>query len=134
MQSPNLPVVDLDINATVFENTVLWLPELFNATLRAGSPMITGKTFRGCLLEGPAILQALGVEFDSCNLGESGGDIRNLLVRAVGPKVIGAIPFMNCRFHGCTFVSVGFTGDEAFIADFSQVPVGAAPPQPGGPR
>jgi hypothetical protein len=29
--------------------------------------------------------------------------------------VVGAIPFRNCQFKGCSFFATGFTGPEAFL-------------------
>jgi hypothetical protein len=96
---------------------------LFAEHMRRGAPKIVGKTFEGCRFEGPAVLLALnGNTFSACNMGEAGGDVRNLLLAPVGPrKVVGAIPVENCVFRNCAFYMVGFTGAEAFLKQFHQV-------------
>ncbi len=106
-----------DLNATDFHGVHIWLPDLMRAAFAAGAPLIQDRTFTDCVLEGPAVLLAAGrVELDECNLGYTGGDIRNLVLRPVAPdKAVGALPFRNCRFKRCEFVAVGFTGSENFI-------------------
>lgn len=107
----------------VYEREQIWLPQLIAQTLSAGQSHIRDKTFVGCRLEGPAVLLAIGgCDFDGCDMGYSGGDIRNLLLRPVGPeKVIGAIAFENCIFRQCSFFAVGFTGSPQFIDSFMSV-------------
>lgn len=93
------------------------LSVLFRHISDAGHSVIEAKTFTRCDISGPAVLLAIGgVEFDGCNMGPNGGDIRNLLLKPVGPqKVIGVIPVQNCRFIECRFHGVGFTGNDAFL-------------------
>jgi hypothetical protein len=106
-----------NLDAMLFQDANVWLPDLMLACLRAGQPIIRGRTFNNCLLYGPAVLLGLsGIDLDSCNLGYSGGDIRNLALRPVSPNsVIGALPFQDCRFFECDFDMVGFTGAEPFV-------------------
>jgi len=101
----------------------IWLPQLIARSMSAGSAVIKDRTFTRCRLEGPAVMLAAGgVHFDACDMGYTGGDIRNLLLRPVGPeKVIGAIAFQDCAFRECSFYAVGFTGSPAFLDNFLQV-------------
>ena len=57
-----------------------------------------------------------GTTFESTDFGQTGGDIRNLVLRPAGPqKVIGVLPVQNCAFIDCLFHGVGFTGPEEFL-------------------
>ena len=120
----------LDLSASTIEGAVLWLPDI-RASLTAGSSRISGKTFRDCRLEGPALVLVLdGVHFEACDFGYTGGEMGNILFRSVsGSKVIGAIPFADCRFERCSFFAVAFTGTEPFLQSMLQVPTAA--PAPG---
>jgi hypothetical protein len=111
-----------------YEREQIWLPQLMAQSLRDGKPEIVGKTFIDCRIEGPAVLLAAdGCDFDACDMGFTGGDVRNLLLRPVGPqKVIGAISFRNCTFRRCAFFAVGFTGGPVFIDNFLRVLGGEA--------
>ena len=106
-----------DLNAASFEDAMIWLPQLVQARMRAGDQVIRGRTFRNCLLAGPAVFLAVsGVQFDGCNFGWGGGDMKGLLLRPVSDeKVVGAVPFQDCSFIDCEFVNVGYTGPEKFI-------------------
>jgi uncharacterized protein YjbI with pentapeptide repeats len=108
----------------------IWLPDMIRETMRGGSGVIQDRTFTNCLLEGPAVFLALGgVQFDTCNMGITGGDMRNLVLRPAGPrKVVGAIPFQNCTFTDCDFMGVGFTGPEGFLQAVLSIPT--SPDQP----
>jgi hypothetical protein len=109
-----------DLDAEIFENADIVLYDLFAAATRRGEGLVRGRTFRGCRLQGPAILLAsTGVTFNDTNFGDGRGDIRNLLMRPVGSKAIGTIPMRDCQFIGCEFYGVGFTGTEEFIAQVS---------------
>lgn len=103
-----------------YEKAQIWLPQLAAETMSAGKVLIEGRTFIDCRLEGPAVLLAAGgCHFDACDMGYSGGDIRNLLLSPVGPeKVIGPIAFQNCTFRRCNFFAVGFTGSPDFLRSF----------------
>jgi hypothetical protein len=118
-----------DLGLTVFENARIWLPQLMLSRLQSGENTVAGRTFNNCLLYGPAVLLALArVELDSCILGETGGDVRNLVLRPASPtSVIGAIPFQDCRFFECDFDAVGFTGSPAFVQSILDLPGGDAP-------
>ncbi|MGH7021056.1 MAG: hypothetical protein ACREEY_14305 [Brevundimonas sp.] len=112
-----------DFGAAVFENLDLSLYDVFSHSARNGTPMIQGRTFRGCRIQGPAIaLVSIGVTFDDTNFGDSRGDIRNLVLKPVGDKAIGAVPLRDCTFVGCEFYGVGFTGTDEFIAQVVALP------------
>jgi hypothetical protein len=100
---------------------VLSLPTLHQA-LAARGRRIENKTFTRCLIEGPAVmLVAGGVTMEDCNMGHDGGDLRNLLLKPVGPRqVVGTIPVTNSLFRACRFHAIGFTGDDAFLAGFQR--------------
>jgi hypothetical protein len=105
-----------DLSATVFEDVDLSLPELLLFSAARGAPLIQGRTFRRCRLQGPAILLvAEDVTFSATNFGDPRGDIRNLLLRPVGAKGVGTVPVRACAFDGCEFHGVGFTGSDAFL-------------------
>lgn len=106
----------LDGAAKTFENVEISLIDLFRAQLQAGVNLVEGRTFTNCRLHGPVVMQVLdGVRFDRTDFGFSGGDIANLVLRPVGQKVVGALPFRDCAFVGCQFFAVGFTGPEPFL-------------------
>ena len=117
MMNREIRTTATDMRATRFQDQEVWLPALILAALQAGERVIAGRSFSNCMLHGPAIFLAVGGNsMDACNLGFTGGDTRNLLLRPVSPSsVIGAIPFANCTFEWCDFDAVGFTGNEAFI-------------------
>lgn len=106
-----------------YERVGIWLPQLAAEAIRAGDPVIRGRTFIECMFEGPAVMLPVGgCDFDACNMGVSGGDPRNLLLHPVGKqKVVGAIAFEACVFQRCHFHSVGFTGSPAFLGQFMRV-------------
>ncbi|MFN5482984.1 MAG: hypothetical protein ACK49G_12710 [Brevundimonas sp.] len=111
---PVTPAQDLAV--TVFEEVDLSLPELLLFSAARGVPLIQGRTFRRCRLQGPAILLvAEDVTFDGTNFGDPRGDIRNLLLRPEGTRAIGTVPLRTCVFEGCEFHGVGFTGSDAFL-------------------
>jgi len=111
-----------------YEREQIWLPQLIAQTISAGQGLIEGKTFIDCRLEGPAVMMPVGAcEFDACDMGYSGGDVRNLMLAPVGAeKVIGAIAFRDCTFRRCKFFAVGFTGSPTFLKNFHAV-VGGQP-------
>jgi hypothetical protein len=106
-----------DLNARVFEKNEVVLFDLFRESLRAGSAMVEGRTFINCRLDGPAVMAAVaGCEFDSTDFGYASGDIRTMVIRSAAPgRMIGALPFKDCKFIGCMFFAVGFTGPETFL-------------------
>ncbi|KQS57485.1 hypothetical protein ASG17_01845 [Brevundimonas sp. Leaf363] len=106
-----------DPSATVFDKVQVPLFDLFRANLeKGGGTVLKGRTFKGCILEGPAVvLVLLGTRFLRTNFN-SPGDIREILFAPVSPtKAIGAIPMADCVFEDCTFVATGFTGHQNFI-------------------
>jgi hypothetical protein len=106
-----------DFNAKVFDSNEVVLFDLFRESLRAGSAMVEGRTFINCRLDGPAVMAAVaGCEFDSTDFGYASGDIRTMVIRSAAPgRMIGALPFKDCKFIGCMFFAVGFTGPETFL-------------------
>ena len=106
-----------DAHAAVFENVDISLFDLFRACMTGDQPLLTGRTFRNCRIDGPAVMLVLdGTRFEHTDFGFADDDIRNLLLRPVGPtKVTGTIPVHNCLFTGCEFFAVGFTGPEPFL-------------------
>ena len=106
-----------DFNARVFDSNEVVLFDLFRESLRAGSAMVEGRTFINCRLDGPAVMAAVtGCEFDSTDFGYASGDIRAMIIRSAAPgRMIGALPFKDCKFIGCMFFAVGFTGPDPFL-------------------
>jgi hypothetical protein len=109
--------IPTDPAAEVFENLDISLYDLFRANTQTGKALLSGRTFKGCRVEGPAVMLVLdGVTFDATNFGPNGGDVRNLILRPAGPqKVIGTIPVQNCKFIDCEFFALGFTGPDQFL-------------------
>ncbi len=104
---------------TEFTNEAVWLPMLSAYHLNAGEPVISGKTFTDCVIEGPAVLVALNdVGLDGCNMGVTSNPM-NLMFKPLGDKIIGAVGVANCRFVRCRFVQVGFTGPETFLNELA---------------
>lgn len=113
----NRPVnVATDLGAPRFENVDINLFELYAHGADKGIGIITNRVFIGCRLQGPAIiLVSAGVRFDDCNFGDSGGDIRNLILYPAGDRALGTVPMRDCRFEGCEFYNVGYTGNRDFL-------------------
>ena len=124
MKNPAIRKQATDARATAFRDAIIWLPGLIVESIADRQPVIRGRTFTNCLLHGPAVFLAIqGVSLDGCNLGYSGGDVRNLVLRPASPtSVIGAIPFENCTFVDCDFDKVGFTGNDQFVDAILGVP------------
>ena len=123
MTETYIPRVASDLLAPVIENADVAVYDLFAAHMRAGrGVVIRDRTFRNCRLEGPAVLLILsGTTFDRCDIGYGAGSTRNLLFQPLGEKATGAIAFENCRFEGCQFFAVGYTGSQVVIDALSQV-------------
>lgn len=113
---PILPAAT-DYKAKAFEGVSLSLHQLFMSNLGDGEPVVTGRTFKRCRIEGPGVLLSLGGNsFDDTNFGYCGGDARRLVLRSGSPDgVIGAVPVQGCAFDHCEFFAVGFTGPESFL-------------------
>jgi uncharacterized protein YjbI with pentapeptide repeats len=109
--------IPTDPMARVFENVDISLFDLYRNSFWNGEQILKDRTFKGCQIEGPAVMTVLpGTNFDGVDFGQTGGDIRNLVLRPAGPqKVIGTIPVQNCTFIDCVFHGVGFTGPEDFL-------------------
>lgn len=124
----NRPVnVAQDMEARVFEDLDISLFDLYAAGANKGVGLIRDRVFRGCRLQGPAILLvSSGVSFDDVNFGDSGGDIRNLILRPVGDRALGTVPVRDCVFEGCEFFNVGFTGQADFLDELMALDIGKA--------
>ena len=113
------------LHTSSFEKTAIWLPQLAVSHFNAGRKTIDGQTFRDCLIEGPAVLAVLdGCQFEGCNMGLA-ADVRSLLVKPMGPLLVGSIPFSNTRFIDCRFFMVGFTGSDPVLEQFETMLLGA---------
>ena len=111
-----------DLKVLVFEDVDVSLFDLHVAHHSAGLGVIQGRTFRGCRIQGPAImLVSAGVQFGDCNFGDPDGDMRNLVLRPVGARALGTIPFRDTVFDGCEFYNVGFTGPEDILNELLSV-------------
>lgn len=112
------PVPDNLGTRTEFEKVRIPLVHLVEAIEAAGQSL-AGRRFVDCVIHGPGVVIAqTATRFEHCNLGDVAGDVRNLFLRAAGPKIIGAIPLGDSVFEGCIFVGVGFAGDDAFVDSF----------------
>lgn len=100
---------------TTFEREAIWLPLLALHHLNFGTPVIAGKVFTHCVLEGPAMIAPLpGTTFDNCDMGAVENP-HSLLFKAQGPKLVGVIGFKDCIFERCQFRLVGFSGHHDFV-------------------
>jgi hypothetical protein len=122
--APSKPVA-LDLNAPSFQGVTIPLFMLLRANLEAGrGVVIEDRTFRDCIIEGPAVLLPVDAcNFDNCDFGSTSGDIRNLILRPEGARVTGAIAMTRCLFFDCRFVAIGFTGHDNFIRSLLQTTV-----------
>lgn len=103
-----------------FENEAIWLPAMAVQHLNDQKFVIEDKTFTGCLIEGPAVLGiGEGVTFDGCNMG-SARDVRSLLLTPRGSHAAGVVGFKNCRFVGCHFNQIGFTGSVQAVDEMER--------------
>ena len=105
---------------TRFEKEAVWLPVLAVNHWNTGEMVIAGKTFTDCVIEGPAVMAVMnGTTFDGCNMGAAANP-RNLLLKPLGDKIVGAIGMADCRFVRCRFAQVAFTGDDALLAELEK--------------
>jgi hypothetical protein len=105
-----------NLKATTFIDQDINLFDLYADGAAEGIGMIRDRVFRGCRLQGPAILLvSTGCRFDEVNFGDSGGDMRNLILYPAGDRALGTIPLRDCVFEGCEFFNVGYTGQRAFL-------------------
>lgn len=120
------------VDQVAFERVRIWLPEFAFAHMKAQKWVIEGKTFTECVIEGPAILATTGgVEFDGCNMGLT-DDVRSLMYRSLGDRVVGAVAFSRTRFVRCHFVGVGFTGSQPFLDQMEKTLTANAAAAAGG--
>lgn len=111
-----------DYTAAVFEDVDISLFDLHVASHGPALGVTMGRTFRGCRIQGPAImLVSAGVQFNDCNFGEPDGVMANLVLRPAGARALGTIPFRDTVFDGCEFFNVGFTGPENILKDLLAV-------------
>ena len=108
--------VPSDFDAAVFEDVDLFVHQILAASMARMIPAIQDRVFRGCRINGPAVLlPSRGTSFDDCNFGDPRGDMNNQLFQPLGERATGAVALLNCRFEGCEFMEVGFTGAPAFM-------------------
>jgi len=113
-----------DYSAEHFSGVTVSLHQLFYVNFQTTKqPLIVGKTFTDCLIQGPAVLLVTNdVLFDSCNMGAMGDDPRNLILLPMSTQgVVGPIAVQNSRFTRCDFMGVGYTGPDTFIDNLLQV-------------
>ena len=113
----------------IYSKRHVWLPQLMMESVRAGGTgVVENLQFEDCLIEGPAVLLPLGdYRFGDCNMGDAQGDVRNLMLKPLGPeRVTGVVPMRDCRFLRCQFVAVGFTGHQGFINEITAALSGTA--------
>jgi hypothetical protein len=108
---------NIDLSATVFEGVEISLYDLARACMAEGKTSISDRTFRRCLITGPAVMLVLdNVQFNNTNFGQPGSDTRAIVLRPASPnQVVGAIPVTHCTFDGCEFLGLGFTGPDLFL-------------------
>jgi hypothetical protein len=100
---------------TDFSNEAVWLPLLAVYHLNVGQPLIRGRTFTECVIEGPALVALMdGVSFEGCNMGLA-TDPASLFYKPQGPVLIGTVAFADTKFIRCRFVQVAFTGHTESI-------------------
>jgi hypothetical protein len=115
-----------DLSLSTFENVDINLYDLYTAHQAQGA--VIGRAFIGCRLQGPAIMLVSGsTSFEETNFGDPRGDMRNLLLQPMGPKALGTVPMRDCRFVGCEFYNVGFTGSADILEQLASVPSIAGP-------
>ncbi|QYC10298.1 hypothetical protein [Brevundimonas nasdae] len=107
------------VTRQTFTKEGVWLPLLAVHHMNAGDPVIRDKTFTDCVIEGPALVLAMGsTSFDSCNMGVA-ADPRSLLYKAQGPMLVGAIGLENCHFVRCRMVQIGYAGTDTFLDEMA---------------
>ena len=106
-----------DLTATVFEGVEISLYDLARACMAEGKTSISDRTFRNCLITGPAVMLVLdNVQFNNTAFSSQGSDIRAIVLRPASPnQVVGVIPVTHCTFDGCQFLGLGFTGADLFL-------------------
>lgn len=110
-----------DLTVADFNDADINLYDLYAACQAQGA--VIGRTFTGCRLQGPAIvLISGGTTFEETNFGDPRGDMRNLLLQPMGTKALGTVPMRDCRFVGCEFYNVGFTGAQDILEQLAAVP------------
>lgn len=123
-QPLHAPPACQDYNAEHFSGVTISLHQLFYENLQTNQqPLIRGRTFTECFIQGPSVLLALsGVTFDACNLGTPGDDPRGLILMPMAKNaVVGPIAVAECTFTRCDFLGIGYTGPDAFIENLLQV-------------
>ena len=113
---PDRPLV-ADYSVKAFQGVSVPMFMLARANMESGIGMlIQDRSFHDCTIEGPAVLLPVeGCNFDACNFGYAGGDIRNIILRPEGERVAGVIALARCSFVNCLFLAIGFTGQDSFL-------------------
>ena len=105
-----------NLEADRFENVAVSLVDLHRTRLRKGEMTLQGVAFKGCRIEGPAVMLVIGgCTFDGVNFGANRGMETLVLRPASKVGVVGAIPVLDCSFKDCEMFGIGFTGGEAFL-------------------
>lgn len=113
------PTPDNLATRVVFEKVKVPMARLAEAAGASGLK-VSDRQFRDCLILGPCVIApAPDTRFEQCNMGDTGGDVNNLFLRASGPGMVGVIPVPGCTFEGCLFLGVGFAGGDAFVEGFA---------------
>ena len=107
----------VDPMATEFSNIQISMYDLYRASLQAGGGVsLKGRTFRNCVLQGPAVLLVLkGTRFERTSFGAPSHISEVLFSPVSSSKALGAIAIEDCVFEGCRFFACGFTGNQGFI-------------------
>ena len=111
-------LAQVDASARLFENAQITLFDLFRANMQSGGgSMIEGRTFRNCVIEGPAVILVMpGTRFERTSFGAAPGDIRSILLKPMSAThALGAIPMGDCVFEGCQFFACGFAAHENWL-------------------
>ena len=110
---------------TEFNNEPVWLPLLAVHALNQAEPILSGKTFTRCRIQGPAVVAIMGsTTFEGCNMGRV-TDPRSLTFLPQGPLLVGVIGLKDCKFVECEFDFVGFAGPQEVMDDFAQTLIAA---------
>lgn len=121
-----------DYSVQHFVGVTVSLHQLFYQNMQTSrQPLIRGRTFTDCIIQGPSVLLAIAaVTFDTCNLGSSGDDPRSLILMPMAKNaVVGPIAVAECTFTRCDFMGIGYTGPDTFIEHLIEVlEAGAAGP------
>ena len=107
----------VDPKSPNFNNIQIAMYDLYRGSVQqGGGASLKGRTFRNCVLQGPAVLMVLqGTRFERVSFGAPGHISEILFSPVSGTKAIGAIPLEDCVFEDCRFLACGFTGSQTFL-------------------